>query len=98
MGCKIAGHRDEDVPALVSVAPRSELPDSRLQNLIGMEACILAQHRTRERRDQCLRRMAEREVPCHEPCSGIDLPLPVEGVEQGAADYLRIGGQVVEFT
>ena len=44
MGRQIAGNRDEDVPALVRVAPRAELPDSRLQHLIRMEACIFAQH------------------------------------------------------
>jgi hypothetical protein len=42
------------VPALVAVAPCGELPDSRLQHLIGMEACIFAQQRTRERGDQCV--------------------------------------------
>ena len=80
-----------------SVRPPGELPDSRLQHLIGMEARILAQHRMRQRGDQRLRRMAEREMPCHEPCREIDLSLPVEGVEQGGADHLRIGGQVVEL-
>src|SRR6266436_9106809 len=65
MGRQIAGNCDEDVPALVRVAPRAELPDSRLQHLIRMEACIFAQHRMRERGDQRLRRMAEREMPCH---------------------------------
>jgi hypothetical protein len=48
MGCKIAGNRNEDVPAFVGVAPLSELPDSRLQHLIGMETCIFAQQRMRE--------------------------------------------------
>ena len=63
MGCKIAGNRNEDVAAFVGVAPLSELPESRLQHLIGMEARIFAQQRIRERGDQRLRRMAEREMP-----------------------------------
>src|SRR5258707_15764601 len=84
MGRQIAGNRDEDVPALVRVAPRAELTDSRLQHLIRMEACIFAQHRMRERGDQRLRRMAKREMPCHQACGEIDLSLPVEGVEQAA--------------
>ena len=88
MGRKIASDRDEDVPALVGVAPLSELPDSRLQHLIGMKTCIFAQHCMRERGDQRLRRMAEREMPCHQACGEIDLSLPVEGVEQGGADRL----------
>src|SRR6266581_4245364 len=97
MGRQIAGNRDEDVPALVRVAPRAELPDSRLQHLIRMETCIFAQHRMRERGDQRLRRMAEREMPCHEACGEIDLSLPVEGVEQGGADRLWIRGQIIEL-
>jgi hypothetical protein len=43
------------VPTAVGVAPRGELPDTRLQHLIGVEACIFAQHCTCERDDQCLR-------------------------------------------
>src|SRR4029077_16149358 len=93
MGRQIAGNRDEDMPALVRVAPRAELLHSRLQHLIRMEACIFAQHRMRERGDQRLRRMAEREMPCHQACGEIDLSLPVEGVEQGAADRLWIRGR-----
>jgi hypothetical protein len=70
-GPQIAGNRDEDVPALGRVAPGAELPNSRLQHLIGMETCILAQHRMRERGDQRLRRMAEREMPCHQACGDV---------------------------
>ena len=65
MGRKIADNRNEDVPAPVGVAPCGELPDSRLQHLIAMKACIFAQHRTRERRDERPRGMAKREMPCH---------------------------------
>src|SRR6266480_6232197 len=97
MGRQIAGNRDEDVPTLVRVAPRAELPDSRLQYLIRMEACIFAQRRMRERGDQRLRRMAAREMPCHQACGEIDLSLPVEGVEQGGADRLWIREQIIEL-
>src|SRR6266576_13639 len=97
MGRKIADNRNEDVPALVGVAPCGELPDTRLQHLIGVEACIFAQHRTRERGDQRLRRMAEREMACHQPCREIDLSLPVEGVEQGGTDRLWIRGQIIQL-
>ena len=51
MGCKIARDRNENVPALVSITPRSELPDSGLQHLIGMKACVFAESRMRERSD-----------------------------------------------
>src|SRR6516164_6653103 len=96
MGRKIAGDRNEDVAALTTLAPRSELADSRLQHLVGVEACIFPQYSMRERRNQGLRRVAKREVPCHQPCREIDLSLPVEGVKQGSADRLYIGGQVVK--
>src|SRR5262249_11553471 len=97
MGREIACNRNEDVSALVSPAPRGELADSRLQHLVSMEASIFAQHRMRDRSNQRLWRMAEREVLCDQPCREIDLSLPVEGVEQGGADRLRIGGQIVEL-
>src|SRR5215470_6995879 len=96
MGRKIAGDRNEDVAALATFAPRSELADSRLQHLVGVEARIFPQYSMRERRNQGLRRVAEREVPCHQPCREIDLSLPLEGVKQGSADRLYIGGQVVK--
>lgn len=97
MGRHIAGNRDQDVPARVRVTPRAELPDSRLQHLIRMEAGIFAQHCMGERGDQRLRRMAEREMPGHQAGGEIDLSLPVEGVEQGGADRLGIRGQIIEL-
>ena len=48
MGRKIACNRDEDVSASVSVVPLGELPDSRLQHLIGVESCIFAQFKGTE--------------------------------------------------
>ena len=93
---EIAGDRNEDVPALVGVAPDGELPDPRLQHLVGMEARVFPKHRMRERRDQRLRRMAKRQMPRHQPCREIDLSLAVERVEQGGPDRLRVGRQIVE--
>ena len=43
MGREITGDRDEDMPALVSIAPRTELPHAGVQHLVGMETCVLAQ-------------------------------------------------------
>jgi hypothetical protein len=40
MGRQIAGDRNQDVPALVGIAPNGELSDPRFQHLIGMEACV----------------------------------------------------------
>src|SRR5262249_58804780 len=61
------------------------------------EAWIFAQQCTRERGDQRLRRMAEREMPRHQSRRKIDLSLAVEGVEQGGADHPRIGRQLDEL-
>ena len=97
MGGEISGDRNEDAPALIGVAPDGELPDSRLQHLVAMKARVFPQHRMRERCDQCPRRMAELEMPCHEPCRKINLSLTVECVEQGGPDGLLIGRQIVEL-
>jgi hypothetical protein len=35
-------------------------------------------------------------MTCHEPRREVDLPLPVEGVEQSGSECLDIGGQTVE--
>ena len=43
MGSEIAGDRDEDMPALVAIAPLTELSHAGVQHLVGMETCILAQ-------------------------------------------------------
>ena len=48
MGREVADHRNENMPALASVAPRSKLPEPGLQHLVGMEARIFAQHRKRK--------------------------------------------------
>jgi len=39
--------------------------------------------------------MAKREMARHEPCRQIDLPLPVESIEQSDAELLGIGRQIV---
>ena len=43
MGGKIAGDGDQDVPALVGVAPFPKLARAGLQHLIGVKARVLAQ-------------------------------------------------------
>ncbi len=43
MRSKIAGDSDEDMPALVGIAPLAELPHAGVQHLVGMETCVLAQ-------------------------------------------------------
>jgi hypothetical protein len=96
MGSEIAGDGDEDMPSLVGIAPLLELPHSGFQHLVGMESCVLAQQRPRQRGDQRLHRVTKREMTRDETRGEIDLSLPIEGVEQGGPDRLRIGGQVIE--
>ena len=45
MGGKVARRRDQDVAALIGVAPLAELPHACLQHLIGVEACVLRRWR-----------------------------------------------------
>ena len=97
MGGEISGDRNEDLPALVGVAPDCELPGSRFQYLVSMKARVLPQHRMRERVDQRLRRMAKLEMPRHEPCRTINLSLAVERVEQSDPDRHLIGRKIVEL-
>jgi hypothetical protein len=70
-----------DVSTRVGIAPCVELPDARLQYLIGMEASVFAQHREGKSGDQRLRRVAEHTMACHKPCRELDLMLPVERIE-----------------
>src|SRR5271165_5459698 len=94
MGGEISGDCNEDLPALVGVAPDGELPDSRFQYLVGMKAGVLPQHRMRQRGDQRLRRMAKLKMPRHEPRRTINLSLAVERVEQSDLDRLLCGRQI----
>ena len=43
MGSEIAGDGDEDMSALVGIAPLAELPHAGVQHLVGMETCVFAQ-------------------------------------------------------
>ena len=96
MGGEISGDCNEDLPALVGVAPDGELPDSRFQYLVSMKARVLPQHRMRERGDQRSRRMAKLKLPRHELCRMINLSLAVERVEQSDPDRLLICRKIVE--
>ncbi len=75
MGCKVARHRDQNVPALIGVAPLAELPHACLQHLMGVEAGILPEQRVRESCDECLGRVAQREMARDQPSGCGDLPL-----------------------
>ena len=76
MGSEITGDRNEDMLALVSIAPSKELPDAGFEHLIGVEACVFAQHRKDQRGDQQFWRVAHPKVPHDQPCCEIKLSLP----------------------
>src|SRR6478736_7512521 len=97
MGRKITGDRNENMPPLVSIAPRAKLSDAGFEHLIGVEACVFAQHRKDQRGDQQFWRVAQSKVPHDQPCSKINLSLPVECFEQGSANGLLIYGKIVEL-
>jgi hypothetical protein len=82
MGSEIARYGDEHASTRFDVAAFVELPDSGLQHLIRMEACIFAQDRVCERRDQGLRRMTTHAMSCHQPSRKIDPPLAIKCIEQ----------------
>jgi hypothetical protein len=96
MGGKIAGHRDQDVAALAGTARLLELAHAGLQHLIGVKARVLAQQHLSQRGDKRPRRVAECEMACHQTRREVDLPLPVERVEQSGSERIDIGGQIVE--
>jgi hypothetical protein len=96
MGSEIAGDGDEDMSALVGIAPLAKLPHAGVQHLVGMETCVLAQERPRQRGEQRLHRVTKREMPRDETRGEIDLSLSIEDIEQSNADLVRIGGQVIE--
>ena len=50
VGRQIPRDRNEDMPALVAIAPLLKLPHARLEHLIGMESRILSEQGLRERR------------------------------------------------
>ena len=96
MGSEITGDGDEDMPAFVGVAPLAELSHAGVQHLVGMEPCVLAQQRPRQRGDQRLHRVTKREMTRDKTRGEIDLSLPIECVEQSEEDLLDISGQVIK--
>ena len=87
---QVAGNRYENVPALVGVAPLTELTDPGFQHLIAVEACIFPEKSACQSGHDVLCRVAQTEMTRHQPTSGIDLTLPIERIEQGGPDlFLR---------
>src|ERR671939_14438 len=94
MSRQVADNRDQDVPALIGVAPLCELPHASLEHLIGVKTRILPQQRPSKRGDHGLRWMAQGEMAGNQAGCRIDLPLTIEAVEQCSTDGLRAGWQV----
>jgi hypothetical protein len=79
---EIARHGDQDMAALVGVAPFVELSHTRLKQLVGVEASVLAQHGGGQRGDQQVWWMAEPKMTGDQPGRQLDLVPAVEAVEQ----------------
>src|SRR5207237_681309 len=93
---EIARNGYQNMPALVAVAPLTKLPHTRLEHLVRVKPGILAEQRTRQRRDQCFGRVAQYQMTGDQARRRTDLLLAVEGVEESCTDLLRRGRQVVE--
>jgi hypothetical protein len=74
--------------ALLLLPHSFELTDPSLQYPIGVKARVLAHQRPSV--------AISAPTACHETRRDIDLPLPVEGIEQSGSERLDIGGQIVE--
>ena len=93
---EIARHGDQDMAAFVGVAPLLELPHTRLEHLVGVEARVLAQHGSGQRGDQQVWRMAEPKMTGDQPCRQLDLVPAVEAVEQGRLQRHWLRWQIVQ--
>jgi len=91
----IAGDRDEDASPLFRVAPDAELPDLRLQHLVGISPRPLATPYALTWRSAPAAK-GKLKMPRHELCRTIYVSLPVERVEQSDPDRLLIRKQIVE--
>ena len=78
------------------VAPQSILPEPGLEHLIGVEIGVLAEQSVAERRDQAFARVPEQDMAGDQAGARIDLLLPVERVQQRAADRVVVCGQIVQ--
>jgi hypothetical protein len=78
MGGQIPVNGDNDVSALVAVAPFAKLSHARLEHLIGVKTGIFAQQRLRQRRNQGVGRVTQQEMPCDQARRRSDLVLAVE--------------------
>ena len=96
VGRQIARDGNEDMPALVAIAPLVKLPHARLEHLVGVKASILTEERVRERRDQRFGRVTEGEMAGDKASRSTDLLLAVKGVEQSSADLLGRDRQIIE--
>ena len=59
---EITGDRDQDVASFVALPPFPVLPHAGFEHLVGVEMSVLAQDRVRQRGDQPIGRMAERQI------------------------------------
>src|SRR5215207_8170240 len=97
MCCKVARHRDQDVAALIDVAPLAELSHACLQHLVCVKVRVFPEQRVRESRDERLRRVTKRQVARDQTSGRVDLPLAIECAQQSRADFLDRVGKLVQL-
>lgn len=95
MGGQITSHSDQDVAAC-NIIPFAKLPDTCFEHLVGVKTGIFAQQHVRQRLDQNLGWVAEKQVTGDETCGAIDLLLSVEHIEESRTDVLDRRGKIIE--
>jgi hypothetical protein len=55
---QIAGYGNEDMPALLAIAPVVKLLHTSLKHLVSVKPCVFTQQSTRESRNQAVGGMA----------------------------------------
>src|SRR5258708_5408091 len=66
MGSEISRGRDQNMATRLALPPFPILTHTSLEYLVDVEACVLAQHRARERGDQHIERVEQQEIACNE--------------------------------
>jgi len=82
--------------SFVALAPFPVLPHAGFEHLVGVEVGVLAQDRVRQRGDQPIGRMIERQIASDEAAGIAHRSLSIERREKCRAQSLVIAWQVVE--
>ena len=80
MSRKVAHDRDHDMPLRFWVGPFAELTHPSFKNLVCVKACVFAQQRMRQRRNDRFGWMIQCEVARHELRGFVAPVLPIESI------------------